>query len=63
MSPLEWRKNEGLTLDELAAKIGFAKGYLNEVENGLKPGSLRLAHAYHDISKGKVSLADFKTNQ
>jgi transcriptional regulator with XRE-family HTH domain len=60
MSPLDWRKKKGMSLDELAKEIRFAKGYLSEVETGKKPGSLRLAKAYHKISDGKVTLADFR---
>lgn len=59
MSPKEWREQNALSLEKLESIIGFAKGYLSEVENGKKPGSLRLAQAYHKISKGKVSLDDF----
>jgi len=59
MKPSEWRKKAGMTLEELSQKLGFEKGYLSEVENGKKPGSLRLAKAYFNVSKGEVTLSDF----
>lgn len=59
MSPMEWREKSGKTLEQLSSEIGFAKGYLSEVETGKKPGSLRLAKAYEKVSNGKVTLADF----
>ncbi|HUY67766.1 MAG TPA: helix-turn-helix transcriptional regulator [Alphaproteobacteria bacterium] len=35
-----WREHRGLTLAQLGKKTGIAKGYLSEVENGKKPGSV-----------------------
>jgi DNA-binding Xre family transcriptional regulator len=44
-----WRDHRGLAARELAASAGLAAGYLSEIENGKKPGSLdamaRLAKA------------------
>ena len=44
-----WRLYRGLTLDVLAARIGVSKGYLSQIEQGRKPGTLgvfrRLADA------------------
>lgn len=59
MTPLEWRQKKGLTLDRVSEEIGFPKGYLSEVERGLKRGSIRLAGAYHNFTNGEVSYADF----
>ena len=49
-SPLRaWRLYRGLTLDVLAARIGVSKGYLSQIEQGRKAGTLgvfrRLADA------------------
>lgn len=50
MPPLRaWRRYRKFTLDALAERTGVSKGYISQVENGRKPGSLdlfrRLAHA------------------
>ena len=49
-SPLRaWRLYRGLTLEVLADRIGVSKGYLSQIEQGRKPGTLgvfrRLADA------------------
>ena len=36
---LAFRNHQGVTLGELSEKTGIAKGYLSEIERGLKPGS------------------------
>ena len=42
-SPLRaWRECRGYTLDSLAKRIGVSKGYLSQIENGRKSGSLDL---------------------
>ena len=42
-SPLRvWRKHRGFTLDALAERVGVSKGYLSQIENGQKPGTLGL---------------------
>ena len=37
-----WRRHRGLTLDALAERMGVSKGYLSQIENGRKPGTLDL---------------------
>ena len=37
-----WRRHRGLTLDALAERTGVSKGYLSQIENGRKPGTLDL---------------------
>ena len=49
-SPLRaWRQHRGLTLDVLADRVGVSKGYLSQMEQGRKAGTLsvfrRLADA------------------
>lgn len=42
-SPLRvWRKHREFTLDALAERVGVSKGYLSQIENGQKPGTLDL---------------------
>ena len=42
-SPLRvWRKHRAFTLEALAERVGVSKGYLSQIENGKKPGTLRL---------------------
>ena len=35
-----WRQCRGFTLDSLAERVGVSKGYLSQIENGRKPGTL-----------------------
>ena len=42
-SPLRvWRKHRAITLASLAGLVGVSKGYLSQIENGHKPGTLAL---------------------
>ena len=42
-SPLRaWRQYRGLTLDVLADRVGVSKGYLSQMEQGRKAGTLRV---------------------
>lgn len=42
-SPLRvWRKYRGLTLASLARSVGVSRGYLSQIENGHKSGTLDL---------------------
>ncbi|MDE3260004.1 MAG: helix-turn-helix transcriptional regulator [Gemmatimonadota bacterium] len=42
-SPLRvWRKYRGLTLASLAGSVGVSRGYLSQIENGHKSGTLDL---------------------
>ena len=42
-SPLRvWRKYRGLTLASLAGQVGVSRGYLSQIENGHKSGTLNL---------------------
>jgi ribosome-binding protein aMBF1 (putative translation factor) len=35
-----WRKHRGLTVTQLADRVGMAQSYVTEIETGKKPGSL-----------------------
>ena len=49
-SPLRvWRKHRGFTLDVLAERVGISKGYLSQIENGQKPGTLSLFRRLSDV--------------
>ena len=37
-----WRKHRGFTLAELAGMVGVSKGYLSQIENGHKSGTIAL---------------------
>jgi transcriptional regulator with XRE-family HTH domain len=61
MDPKTWREEQDLTLEKLAEKLGYkATSYISDVERGEKEPSGRLIRAYHNISKGAVSSADFQ---
>ena len=49
-SPLRvWRKHREFTLDSLAERVGVSKGYLSQIENGQKPGTLSLFRRLADV--------------
>ena len=43
------RSGAGVTLPDMAARIGVSKGYLSEVERGVKPPSARVVHRYDEL--------------
>jgi len=56
----ELRNTEGMTLDDMSERLGFAKGYLSEVENGKKAGSRKLFEAYlREFGSEKVTYEGF----
>lgn len=59
MNAIDIRKAEGLTLDQMSERLGFAKGYLSEVERGKKPGSRNLFEAYKREFGEKVTYEGF----
>lgn len=55
-----YRAGLGLTLSEMAEALGLkpsSKGWLSEIENGVKPASIRLALRIERHSSGKVPAA------
>lgn len=49
-SPLRaWRMHRGLTLEVLAERIGVSKGYLSQIEQGRKPGTLGVFRRLADV--------------
>ena len=57
-SPLHvWRKHREFTLDALAERVGVSKGYLSQIENGQKPGTLVLFHRLAGVLN--VALDEF----
>ena len=57
-SPLRvWRKHRAFTLDALAERVGVSKGYLSQIENGQKPGTLGLFRRLADVLN--VALDEF----
>jgi transcriptional regulator with XRE-family HTH domain len=59
MKPLDIRKAENLTLDEMSERLGYAKGYLSEVERGIKSGSRMLYEAYKREFGDKITYEGF----
>jgi DNA-binding XRE family transcriptional regulator len=56
-SPLRvWREFRGLTLQTLSDKVEASKGYLSEIENGHKDGSVRIMKRVADVLR--VDLSD-----
>lgn len=49
-SPLRaWRTHRGLTLEVLAERICVSKGYLSQIEQGRKPGTLGVFRRLADV--------------
>ena len=44
-----WRLYRGLTLEVLADRIGVSKGYLSQIEQGRKPGTLGVFRCLADV--------------
>ena len=44
-----WRQHRGLTLDELAGRVGVSKEYLSQIENGRKFGTLDLIRRLAEV--------------
>lgn len=56
MTLLEWRKQEGLSLEALAAKLDKSKGHLHAVES-TGYATARLALDIETLTGGKVDAA------
>ncbi|MGD9156892.1 MAG: helix-turn-helix transcriptional regulator [Desulfobacteraceae bacterium] len=54
----EWRKKEGLTLQQMADKLGCSKQALAKYDKGTGTPGLELAVAIHQLTKGKVSYEE-----
>jgi len=59
MKPIDLRNSEGMTLDDMSERLGYAKGYLSEVERGIKSGSRNLFEAYRREFGEKVTYESF----
>lgn len=60
----EYRKQAGLTLDQLGAKVGMSKGYLSDIENGKKdPSMAALRDIAYALSASASDLMDLKGDQ
>jgi len=52
VTPLRaWRENARLTLECLASQVGVSKGYLSQIENRCKPGTLSLYRKLSEVLK------------
>lgn len=47
----------GWTLDQAEAKLGLSKSYLSELENGVRPWTLKAARKVEAKTKGKLKAA------
>lgn len=56
MTLADFRKSLGLSQEECAKALGLqSKGHISDVENGVKPASLRLALKIEKWSAGRVA--------
>lgn len=54
----EYRKSQGWTLDEAEDRLGLSKSYLSELENGVRPMTLKAARRVEKATRGKLKAAD-----
>jgi plasmid maintenance system antidote protein VapI len=57
MTPKEYIRSVGLTVEEAAEQLEVARPYLSRIINGY-PAGRKLALRFEDWSKGKVRAAD-----
>lgn len=58
MDLASFRKSLGLSQEECARALGLSsKGHISDIENGVRPASLRLALKIEKWSGGKVEAA------
>ncbi len=53
-----WRNETKTTLAELAARVGVGKGFVSEVERGLKRPSAEVARKIESATNGAVTAAE-----
>ncbi|NCC53532.1 MAG: XRE family transcriptional regulator [Spartobacteria bacterium] len=53
-SPREWKDEQGISYKQLSEMTGFREGYLCDVINGKKRGSIDVWDAFDRISGGKI---------
>jgi transcriptional regulator with XRE-family HTH domain len=58
MTPAAWRKREGLTLRELAARLGCTRMSAMRYESGEREAPNSIALTYERISGGEVTAED-----
>jgi transcriptional regulator with XRE-family HTH domain len=54
-----WREKRGLTLDELAERVGSSKATLSRIESGKQTPSLGLIGRLKEATNGEVTADDF----
>lgn len=54
----DFRKAQGWTLDEAAERLGLSKSYLSELENGVRPWTLKAARKVEKATRGKLKAAE-----
>lgn len=59
MSKLKsYRTRKGWTLDEAAAVLGLSKSYISELENGVRPWTLKAARKVEAKTRGGLKAAE-----
>ena len=56
----DWRKREGLTLEQVAEKIGCSGATVSRLERHLQTPSLALANKLRLLTEGQVTPNDFQ---
>lgn len=52
-----WRRSQSLTLEEVARQVGSSRGYISQIESGLRRPSPDLAERIEAATGGAVSAA------
>jgi transcriptional regulator with XRE-family HTH domain len=54
----DYRKAMGWTLEQAEAKLGLSKSYLSELENGVRPWTLKAARKVEAKTRGRLKAAE-----
>jgi len=61
MDPAKWRKQFGLSQNELAHRLGLkSRGRISSLESGAEPWPTDLAIAMDRLTRGQVPVADLR---
>ena len=53
-----WRQSQSLTLEEVARQVGSSKGYISQIESGVRRPGADLAKRIESMTNGEVTAAE-----
>lgn len=51
-----WREYRGITMTQLANAVGVSQGYISDIENGKKDGSIKVIKAIAEVLQTDIDL-------